>query len=167
MEDKILILSGEIGTGKTTALINWINSRNIRAHGVLMPLFEEKRHFYNPYMDVTVAAESDQKTRDPEKVYEIGPYIFSKKAFRVASSWLRMKPPLNTDYYIVDEVGHLELKDEGLEPDLSPVVKAALNHELSHTLILVVRKSLLDKVRKKYKLTKVKVIGKDDLENLD
>lgn len=167
MEEKIIILTGDPGSGKTTAIINWINKSNVRAHGVLMPEFKGKRHFYNPYMDVTVPAEAEKKIKDTDKIYRVGSLTFTKQAYRVASSWLKMKPPLNTDFYIIDSIGQLELEEEGLEPALSPVIESALKGEFTHVLILVVDNSLLKKVTKKYSLSNVKVIEQEGLSELE
>ncbi|TVR83352.1 MAG: hypothetical protein EA409_03100 [Saprospirales bacterium] len=169
MEEKIIILTGEPGSGKTTAIINWINKSNIRAHGVLMPDFNGKRHFYNPYMDVAVPVEAENKAKgpDPDTIYRVGSQTFSKQAYRVASSWLKMKPPLNTDYYIIDGVGPLEMANEGLEPELSPVIESALKGAFTHVLILVIAKPLLSKLKRKYGLSNVKVIEQEGLAEFD
>ncbi len=166
MQGKIFILTGDPGEGKTTALQQWIDKNNIRAHGVLMPVIDGERHFLNPYMDVNVSAEASPEVKNPDNIHEVGPYKFSIKAFKVARSWLRIKPPLNADYFIVDEIGPLELRGEGLEPELSSVVKSAVSGELPHKLVLVIRESILSDAIKHYKLDGSQIVKKEDLNRL-
>nr|MBS0038459.1 hypothetical protein [Saprospiraceae bacterium] len=150
MASKIFILTGQPGEGKTTALQKWIENNEIRAHGVLMPVIDGQRHFLNPYMGVEILAEAAPEVVNPDILHEIGDYRFSTKAFRIARSWLRIKPPLNADYFIIDEIGPLEMRGEGLEPELSEVIQTALSEKLDQRLVLVIRESILADAIKHY-----------------
>ncbi len=57
----------------------------------------------------------------------------------------------NVDYLVIDEVGKLEMIDQGYEPMVSIAVDK-FKKENSFDLILVVRESLVDDVIKKYGL---------------
>ncbi|TVQ49451.1 MAG: hypothetical protein EA362_04550 [Saprospirales bacterium] len=162
----ILILSGDTGEGKTTALLTWMNEGKKRVHGIFMPVENQKRLFYNPYMDVKINAEVSKSVKERDGVFEIGKFKFSKKSFKVAGSWLKMKPPLNTDFLIIDEIGPLELRGEGLEPELTDFLEKIKNGEINQTIILVVRKSLVVDVIDHYQLTNIKLIRKEDLSEL-
>lgn len=166
MKSEILILEGENGNEKATALINWVENNNLRTHGVLRKIIDGKQHFYNPYMDVTVEAEAAKELKDPDKFYKLDGITYSRKAYKVASSWLRMKPPLNSDYFIIDGIGGLEVESEGLDPELKDVIKAAKNGEMHHLLILGVEPGWRSKVVKKYKLRSARRITVDNLHEL-
>lgn len=166
MVKDIIILSGETGEGKTTALLKWIKEGKKRVHGIFMPVKEGKRIFYNPYMDIKINAEVPKSTNGADGIFEVGKFKFSKKSFKVASSWLKMKPPLNADYLIIDEIGPLELRGEGLEPELTDFIEKIKKGEISQTVILVVRKSLVVDVIDHYKLNNTKLIRKEDLSEL-
>jgi nucleoside-triphosphatase THEP1 len=131
-----------------------------------MPVVNGKRSFYNPYMDVNVLAEAPKDKLASELIFEVGKFKFSKKSFKIAASWLKMKPPLNTDYLVVDEIGPLELRAEGLEPEFSEFIERVKNGEINQTVILVVRKTLTNQVLKHYKLDSVRVIQKEELEHI-
>lgn len=166
MVKDIIILTGETGEGKTTSLINWMKEGEKRVHGIFMPVEEDKRFFYNPYMDIKISAEAPKSTKSTDGIIEIGKFKFSKKSFKVASSWLKMKPPLNTDYLIIDEIGPLELRGDGLEPELTDFIEKTKNGEVNQTVILVVRKSLVVDVIDHYGLTNTRLIRKEDLLEL-
>lgn len=132
-----------------------------------MPVIEGQRHFLNPYIDVEVLAEAAPEVVNPDILHEIGEYRFSTKAFRIARSWLRIKPPLNADYFIIDEIGPLELRGEGLEPELSEVIQTALSGKLDQRLVLVIRESILADAIKHYRLDGSQIVKKDDLERME
>lgn len=166
MDNTIFILKGEEGEGKTEAMQKWIKSRDARAHGILMPKTDGQYHFFNPYMDVSVLAEAPEEMKDPDLIYKVGGLKLSKKAFKVAKSWLRMKPPLNSDYFIIDGLGKLEFKGEGLEPEFSNVVKSAKSGKIKHTLIIIVNESVHKKLIRHFKLHSADIIEKDQLSEI-
>ena len=167
MENKIFILTGNTAEGKTTAIIDWMKSNKKRVHGILMPLKNGKRVFFNPYMDVIVSAEASREVINPELIFEIGKFKFAKKSFKVASSWLKMTPPLNTDYLVIDEIGPLELRGEGLEPELSDFFTRVKAGEIKQTVLMVVRESLIKQFINHYQLDHVRIIKKEELDELN
>ncbi len=166
MSAEIVILTEEDGKDNSAYLKKWIEKNKLRAHGVLVPEIKGVRYFYNPYMDVKVEVEPQQKVKDPDKIYESRDEVYSRKAYKVAASWLRMKPPLNSDYFLIDGIGRLELEDEGLEPELGRVIKAAKDGKMDHCLLLGVRIGCKTKVIKKYSLHSARSIYHEDLQDL-
>ena len=156
----IFILSAPIQSGKTSALLNFIeNKKNI--FGFLCPDINGVRNWLNiasqqyyPFQKMENFLHSDIK---------IGKFVFDGYVFKKAQELLQ-KIPSNFDFYIIDEIGKLELKNEGFEPFLAPALEQLKNHK--GKVILVVRDYLLADVISKYGLEKSLTISIKDLENL-
>jgi nucleoside-triphosphatase THEP1 len=151
--NEIFILTGDIKTGKTTTLLNWSNNRN-DTFGVLSPVVDGKRKFVNVF---TSDAFDMEAVGDEYKLF-VGKYEFSEKAFVSATEIIVRSSHQTKGYLIIDEVGPLELKETGLYE----AIKFALQHS-KMKIILVVRKSLVDKVQEFFELKNVSVINKEAL----
>ena len=103
--------------------------------------------------------------RDNEKDIRVGTYRFSATAFEWAKELLCPTPDVNYDYFIVDEIGKLELKNTGLEPAITNVFQF-FGKKKRTTVIAVVRESLQEEVIDSYDLKNYKVISKDELHHL-
>jgi nucleoside-triphosphatase len=138
---KIIILTGEIQTGKTTTLFNWVKDRKDVA-GVLTPVVEGKRFFYSiPGRDYYNMEAVENET----EILKVGRFLFSAAQFEKTNDsilkWLN--EPL-WKYLIIDEIGPLELNQQkGLWSSM--VNMRDLNHK--PVIILVVRASLSGKVK--------------------
>ena len=139
MSNKIIILTGEIQTGKTTLLQQFCKERNDTA-GILTPIVNDRRMFY----DIAEKHFFEMEGNSEEQILTIGKYLFSAAAFTKANALL-LYAAKNADlkYLIIDEIGPLETrKQQGLYSTLSKITAADFNY----TLILVVRASLKDEV---------------------
>lgn len=150
------LLSGPIHSGKTSALLNFVKEHS-GAAGFLCPDIESKRHLLN-LSDLQIHPFQIDE-RSSEKDTSIGKYIFSNTTFQIAHSILMTAANAKYNYFIIDEIGKLELDNKGLEPTLS----IAMSQFRNALLILVVRDYLLEDVVNKYGLTDADIITINDL----
>lgn len=156
----IYILSGNIRTGKTTALLEWSKGRE-DLDGVLCPdASDGKRYFLKIKSQEIVPLEV---SIDSNEVITIGNFRFLKSSFKTANEFLiSTKLIRNSKYLIIDELGKLELQNEGLHEaakKMIPIYESDKNHHL----ILVIRTSLLEDIIQKYKIEDFKLIQTEDL----
>ncbi len=149
--DNIYILSGEIHSGKTTAIINRIDGRN-DVYGILSPEIEGVRFFEDAHTNKRFKMIADI---DEPDVLQIGKYTFSKAAFDKASAILREGLKQPSGLLIVDEIGPLELQQQGFYEVLKEVV-ANDNQDLKK--LLVVRQSLVDQVISFFKIINYTIV---------
>ena len=90
----------------------------------------------------------------------IGNYIFSIEVFDWAKRQIQKAVKTGNQWLIIDEIGPLELKGQGLEPAISEILQ---NYKLSrdHRLLLVVRENLIEEVIKHYQLQNISRINKN------
>ena len=160
----IYILSGNIRTGKTTALLNWTKTRK-DCDGILCPddVFG-KRYFLEIKSKNEVELEVETES---ENTIKIGTFRFLKSAFQKANDYLiASAEKKNHHYLIIDELGKLELKNEGLHFSAKKLIPKYMYDEKQH-LVLVVRASLHDGIIKHYNISQYSVIKKENLEQID
>ena len=153
----IYIYTGPVKSGKSTLLLKWIENRSDVA-GILSVMFKGRKHLYSIVQKEMKCLECDSK--QPVKV---GRYIFDNDIFKWGQ--VQLLKGLDTDpkVLVVDEIGFLELKGEGLEPAFSKILNASKQQEL--ILLLVIRDSLVERVVEFYKLDQPKLIS--DLNSID
>jgi nucleoside-triphosphatase THEP1 len=141
---KVTILTGEIQSGKTTALFQWVKERKDVA-GILTPVVNGKRVFYS----IPGAEYYEMEATDSEQnILSVGRFNFSAKQFDIANSlileWSRMP---EWKYLVIDEIGPLEIaQQKGLWLSVCEILKGQTTAES----ILVVRKSLCGQVQKMF-----------------
>jgi nucleoside-triphosphatase THEP1 len=159
----IYILTGDIRTGKTTALLDWCENRN-DVDGVLCPDDDiGKRYLLNIKSKVTypLAAHSDT---EEDNIVLIGPFQFLKSAFEKANDFLiALSTKKESQYLIIDELGKLELKHMGLHDSAEKLIPDYMFNDSDH-LILVVRTSLLKEIIKHYEIKAYTLLAKEDLK---
>ncbi|RKE98400.1 nucleoside-triphosphatase [Ichthyenterobacterium magnum] len=160
----IYILTGDIRTGKTTALLDWCNNRN-DVDGLVCPDNEKgKRYFLKVKSKTTFPLEVD--SGNDNDILSIGPFQFLKSSFKKANEYLiNVNDKKDYSYLIIDELGKLELKNKGLHDSAKRIIIQYKNNKSQH-LILIVRESLLDAIIKHYNISEYSVLKKDDLEIL-
>ncbi|BAO76067.1 nucleoside-triphosphatase [Winogradskyella sp. PG-2] len=156
----IYILKGDIRTGKTTALLNWIEKRN-DVDGLLCPDNENgKRYFLKVKSSEEFEFETEQ---EPEKTITIGRFHFLKSAFDEANDYLISKGKAQkSKYLIIDELGKLELQHTGLDDAAKVLIPDCIFNDKNH-LIVVIRTSLIEKVVEHYQIKSYTLITKEDL----
>lgn len=151
----ILILTGPTRNRKTTTLMKW-SERHPDCGGVLSPDVNGLRVLYNVRTHQSIPWQKAVPTTNADLI--VGRYSFDPEAFVTATGWLNehLNDP-DVRQIILDEVGRLELDGRGWGPWLNSAVPQLGDK----TLILVVRRSLLDEVINLYGLEEVSVVEKD------
>ncbi|MFQ3238584.1 MAG: nucleoside-triphosphatase [Olleya marilimosa] len=159
----IYILMGAIRSGKTTALLHWSKSRN-DVDGLLCPDDANgKRYFLKLKNNTIFKLEAEAET---EAIVTIGNFKFLRSAFNEANGYLILEASkTEPKYLIIDEIGKLELKNEGLHVSTKALISQFKSNDNTH-LILVVRDYLLDAVLEHYGITECSILTTKDLENL-
>ncbi|MBO3117214.1 hypothetical protein J4050_10675 [Winogradskyella sp. DF17] len=159
----IHLLVGQIETGKSTALINWIKGKT-NVYGILSPVDDnKKRGFFNIETKEKFAMQADS---EEENVISIGRYHFYKSAFKMANSIIIQNVKTKSaGYIIIDELGKLELKSQGLHASALTAIEKTRNNKKLHT-ILVVRDYLLENIKNHYKITNGNVLTISSLSSL-
>ena len=157
----IYILSGPIRSGKTTALIDWINKRK-DIDGILSP----DNHLGQRYfLEVGSFQRFDFEVKSyvEEETISIGRFHFLKSAFNRVNAYLaHILNSENSKHIVVDEVGKLELKGKGLHDAVRQLISSQQFLRHRH-LLLVIRESLLESVIQHYNITDYKVMTKETL----
>ena len=155
MSNKIIILTGAIQTGKTTALQQCCAQRNNVA-GILTPIVNGKRVFF----DVAGKEFFNMEAEENEEKLAVGKYLFSAAAFEKANHIL-LSAGKDVEYLIIDEVGPLELKQhKGLYGSFTGILSSAFNY----TLIIVVRQSLVEEIVTSFNLGNADVMIIEEME---
>lgn len=159
----IYILTGDIRSGKTTALLNWCNHRD-DVNGLLCPDDTHgKRYFFKVKSKERFSFEVDN---EHEAVIEVGPFRFLKSAFVEGNEFLISEAlKMKSKYVIIDELGKLELKNNGLHQAAEVLIPQYIMNEHFH-LILVVRESLLQETISHYHISEYSILEKAGLVNL-
>ena len=144
----IYIFTGEIKTGKTTRLQKWVGE-NPDADGILSPVIDGCRHIVSVKSNETRVLEyhGDDKSTELTK---IGNYNFLSSVFEWGRGEVYKAYLQKPKWLIIDEIGPLELRGEGLEPEVSRILNDDANSETN--VVLVVRKPLLETVIEHYRL---------------
>jgi nucleoside-triphosphatase THEP1 len=135
---KIFIVTGDIQTGKTNSLKNWL-ANTVNIYGIVTPIINGKRCFMNANTNETFAMEA--ATEAIEDYLPIGKFIFSKNGFKQAIQIIDTALNMQQQWLLIDEIGPLELKGQGFAAILKKVL---LTNGIS--LILVIRTCLLQEV---------------------
>jgi nucleoside-triphosphatase THEP1 len=159
----IYILTGPTGSGKTTNLKFWCE-RHAESSGILSPLIQGKRHFYDLHSKETFAMELPEETGKPLRV---GKYLFDPASFAWASRKLKDAVKQQRPWLVIDEIGPLELSGEGLAPALEYVLSWSM--KTNAHLILVVREQCVEAVLSRFEIDTepLKIITLSDLKYLD
>jgi nucleoside-triphosphatase THEP1 len=155
MADNIFILTGPVHSGKTTALQAFIK-RKPDAGGILSPVIQGRRWFQDIYSGVIFEAEAEEG----EASLKIGKYNFSIAAFSRASGIL--KNSVQTEWIIIDEIGPLELDNQGF----AKVLRELVQSKDVQNLLIVVRENLVKEVVEHFGISAYKVCDTEELNSL-
>ena len=155
MQPKIYLLTGAVQTGKTTSLMQWCKGKK-NVSGILAPVINAKRMFLDIGSEEVFAMEADEAEID---VLKVGRFAFSASAFEKAKNIIAESK--NCNYLVIDEVGPLELREEGL----FTAIQQVLQNQASH-IVLVIREGLIDKVTAFFHIKNATIISKTNLEQL-
>jgi nucleoside-triphosphatase THEP1 len=155
---KIVILTGNIHTGKTTSLMNWIDNRD-DVYGILTPVINDKRIFLDVETKLSFPMEAD---KNEDEVIFVGRHRFIRKNFEKAGNIISMAQNKG-GWLIIDEIGPLELRKEGFYD----VLPESLQRN-DQNVLLVVRATILEEVINQFGLEDAVIINSvTELENVD
>jgi nucleoside-triphosphatase THEP1 len=138
IDQPVYILTGPIQTGKTTSLVSWSEKRN-DVYGILTPVVNGQRVFMNAHLRQLFLMEAKE---GEEEVLTVGRFTFSKNNFDKAIEIIR-EGIGNTGWLVIDEIGPMELRNQGFATVLKEVLAAANEKQ---KILLVVREGLTGKV---------------------
>jgi nucleoside-triphosphatase THEP1 len=135
---EIFLLTGEVHSGKTTAMLQWSQKRK-DVYGILTPIVNGQRVFMNAHTSEIFPMEANEN----EEMLTVGKYRFSIKAFQkanaVISSALKKE-----GWIILDEVGPLELRGDGFYEVLGAMAVSPTDHQ---KFVVVVRQAIVEEVK--------------------
>lgn len=148
LSQKVSIISGPVGSGKTSRLIHWLDGRE--AFGFLSPILNHKRVLQNVATHEIIPFE----TRLNDETINIGRYSFDPNAFDAGGAWLMDSIINPNSLIIIDEIGKLELDNKGFGPYLHVFFEQIRTRD-DLRLIIIIRDYLLDAVISEYKLNAI------------
>lgn len=152
----INIFTGHIRTGKTSLLMELVKGSSAYC-GILTPDKGESRQLYTICTDKYYDFQLPEKRHEADPV--VGEFIFDKEVFDLARIALLADAMMTEKILVIDEIGKLELTDEGLEPALTQVIAHLKQQGLKRTSVIVVRDGLLPAVVSKYGLEEANIIN--------
>ncbi len=147
-KDKLWILTAPVHSGKTSFLSKWTGGRNVS--GFLTPDVEGVRVLYDLSNKTTIPFETIQL--DYQKIISVGKYSFLRSTFDYGNTLIVNSIKERNKYFIIDEVGKLEMNDQGFESGIQFLLNHLRNNNSPTIYILVVRDFLLDGFISKYNL---------------
>jgi nucleoside-triphosphatase THEP1 len=160
--NRIIVFTGPVQSGKTTFLRRLFEDRKDVA-GFLCPDVNGLRCFFDLKSKELLEFEVPQ-AGDGLSVIHIGKFAFRSDTFANAKRMISQASDISSSFFIIDEIGKLELKGLGLEPELN-IMLHDRNPNIT-TLILVVRDYLLDDVINRYSLQNAVVIHIENKEEI-
>ncbi len=140
----VIILTGSKRSGKSTAVENWIKRKAGGVVGILSPKINEKRYFKS----ISTGEEWAMEASENEESLNIGKYNFSKSAFDKASELLLNAAKDKTaELLVIDEIGPLELKNEGFFTTLKSILAMEDGIE---SILLVIREGIVNDIRQHF-----------------
>ncbi len=159
MDRRIVILTGEKRTGKTTVLTGWMDN-NSTTGGILTPDKSGKRVIVHYPGKKIFPLQTD---RAGSETVHVGRFYFFKKSFELANNLLLEdinSPDLS--WVVFDEIGLLELNEKGLYPSFI----RALQQTHTSNILLVVREGLVREIVEKFMIQDAEIIRKEGLDTL-
>jgi nucleoside-triphosphatase THEP1 len=147
---KVFVLTGSLGQGKTTQvqkIIEILKERNIKVGGIYSPKIVENNKIIG-YDIVDIGGNSREvflRLAEEENLNKIGKYSIFPQGLQLGSNALQVSNNHDNRIIVIDEVGHLELDNQGWAINIQGLIQASNNH-----LLLVVRDSLVEKVLQKW-----------------
>lgn len=160
---KILIYSEAVHTGKTTRLAQYFEHQT-DVFGFLNPDIQGIRHLLNLHTKELMRLDLPEDTDLP--FIEVGKYRLSAPALEAARNILTQMNSVSKSYFVIDEIGKIEMENRGMEPELSACIIQFKQRIDDATLIVVIRDYLLDVAIKKYALEGAEVVGHTYFENV-
>ncbi len=164
MQYKIIIITGEQGSGKTTFLqeiIFGLANNDVQIAGILAEGFwknYERDHF--ELIDLKSKNRLLYCQREPKDGWEkLRHFYINPDGQKFGEAALDSNYLKNADIVVIDEIGPFELKDKGW----AKAIESILRELPELTMIWVVRKSLLNEVTDHFKITPLKIYNVEEI----
>jgi nucleoside-triphosphatase THEP1 len=150
LSQKVFIISGAVGSGKTTLLqktIETLKENNISVGGIYSPriLADERTIGYDVVDIMTENREMLLREAEGAGLQKIGRYSIFPAGLQNGKNALLSTKNSNNKIVVIDEVGHLELDDQGWANSITALINASDSH-----LLLAVRDTFVEKVIHKW-----------------
>lgn len=146
MNKNILILFGPSGSGKTTKameLAQKICQKGYLVGGIVAPgIFFENKRFSFDIVDLMNQQRCFLARRDMASSINIGPFGFSHEGFSFGDSAIQKAISHKADLIIIDEIGPLELQNQGWAKSL----RLACQSEVA-TILITSRPGTMEAIR--------------------
>ncbi len=153
---EVIILTGKIGSGKTTILTNWLKGEQ-NAAGIVTLTKNSKRILRDVSSNEEKMFEVDESFNGP--VQRIGQFIFDEQAFVWAENIINNCNYDDADTFVLDEAGLLELNKKGFYNAIQNLLTITKDKEIK--IIFVVREQCVEKFMELYNLKDVKIYSKE------
>lgn len=156
----IYILAGDIRSGKTSALKEWVPTWD-NVKGILCPDNEEDRKYlYNIETKEQFPLEVPEKS---DKTVSVGKFHFLEDSFKIANFLLiKTFEAYDFEFLVLDELGKLELKGEGIHTATQYIIDNYESNDAKN-LLLVVRTHLVKEVIAHYGIRSFQIVAKEML----
>lgn len=156
----IYILAGDIRTGKTTALREWVDTWD-NVKGILCPDNKEDiRYLHN------IESKENFPLQVPEvgeKTISVGRYHFLEDSFNLANYFLiKTFDEYDFEFLVLDELGKLELNNQGIHQATKYIVDQYKSND-DKNLLLVVCTSLVNDIIAHYGIKSFQIVAKEML----
>jgi nucleoside-triphosphatase THEP1 len=146
----INILTGPIQSGKTSRLMAWVKYHQ-KCDGILAPVLNKQRFLYSIHHNEYRLLDANNENVRNDNIVSVGKFSFLNSTFVWAKEQLKNAMERRPKWLVIDEIGPLELRGEGLEPMIGKIFYE-YKRTKNHHLILVIRENLLKKAIEHYKL---------------
>lgn len=152
MNNKLLIITGNKGSGKTTALtqiIHYLKSRNLKLSGFIAPGYWKNNERNSFELQ---SAESGNKilycSREQKDSWvEVKPFFIDPEALRFGHELLSINSVRLADVVIIDELGPFELQGKGWSQAVKNIIE-----NINTPMIWVVRERLIQTIPEYFEL---------------
>ena len=154
----IYILAGDIRTGKTGALQEWVSTWD-NVKGILCPDDkEERKYLYNIETREKFPLEVPGKS---EKTVSVGKFHFLEDTFKIANFLLiKAFDQYDFEFLVLDELGKLELKNEGIHIAAKYIIDNYESNDKKN-LLLVVRTHLVKDIISHYGIRSFQIVASE------
>jgi molybdopterin-guanine dinucleotide biosynthesis protein A/nucleoside-triphosphatase THEP1 len=160
MSAKIYILSGPVRCGKSTSLMNFVaNTPN--CFGFITPDYFSKKVFFDIYSKTYQPFEVSDTDADDQQntLVSIGKFCFRQAVFDFGNQ-LAGHIPDATEWFIVDEIGPLEISQKlGFHELVKKILLLTRNHATNMNIVFVVRESLIEAFIGTYSIDHYKLVN--------
>lgn len=151
-ERKVFIVTGDIGAGKTAWLVKLtglLKEKGVRVGGILaLRIMEEGRATGYDINDIRSGSRTPFLRQTGDATMGVERFTVDDAGYKAGIKALDSAVSHHSDVIIIDEVGPLELREQGWHDRISDLL-----HESGAKIILAVRRSLTQAVSEKYNLS--------------